>query len=174
MKILLLAATVALSFACNARVDVIRIEWDRDTDVTWLVGVDGESRPVKIVNLEEYALLTGRVDAVWHSLNSTESGRRGLHGKVKEQTIGDDGVKHITYEDGYRYDEKPVKTTGIVRDSVRGIKGVRTAAPAVLVRPKCISDRQWEFRKKVNSSSSVIKEVTVEHDAGTGKDKVVK
>ena len=55
-------------------VTVYRLHLHRNADgseVACLVGEDGVERPVKIIDPDEYKLLTERLQAVWYSLNST-------------------------------------------------------------------------------------------------------
>lgn len=113
----------------------------------FIVGGDGVRREVVIIEPEYYATLTGRVEQLWKKVNATESDRVGLHGARTGQFVTN-GVKRTVYKDGYRYDEKMLNT-------------------------KSISPRQAEMRKRFNGwKDSKPKEVTIAHDATTGKDTV--
>lgn len=113
----------------------------------FIVGADGVRREVVIIEPEYYAMLTGRVEQLWRKVNATESDRVGLHGPRVIQSVTN-GVKRTVYRDGFRYDEKMLKSSRI-------------------------SPRQAEMRSRFNHwRDGKTKEVTVDHDATTGKDTV--
>ena len=76
---LILAALAALT--ATAATEVFRLERDTDTGALAVVGVDNVRRAVQLIDPDEYAMMTGQVAAVWGALNSTDDGRRKLHGK---------------------------------------------------------------------------------------------
>ena len=129
-----------------------------------------DDRKVVIIDPDEYAMLTGRMEVVWHSLNSTADGRRKLHGKI-ERTEIDEGKREKVevHADGYRHVETlPLKRRGVAATVKVG--GVKDNAPK---KPGNISDRQWQMRQQLKVlKQKPAKAVTVEHDATTGKDTV--
>lgn len=79
-------------------------------EVPFIVGADGERREVVIVSPDAYAALTGRLDIVWKSMNSTEDGRIKIHGKRVDQTVDEkESVKHTVYQDGFVFTEKMIR-----------------------------------------------------------------
>lgn len=147
------------AFAIIASMTVYRLEL-RD-ERPFIVGADGVSRPVCLVDPSEYAMMTGRVDQVWRSLNSTESGRVQLHGsRVWTEVDETNGVKVVVYKDGYRHSEK----FAVRRPRKKSVLPVR-------VRNRNISDRQQKFREAIEARKSAPpKVITIEHNAATGKD----
>ena len=99
---LILAALAALT--ATAATEVFRLERDTDTGALAVVGVDNVRRAVQLIDPDEYAVMTGQVAAVWCALNSTDDGRRKLHGK-REKTIVDTNAAEVVtvYADGYRW-----------------------------------------------------------------------
>ena len=134
-------------------------------EVPYIVGADGERRQVVIVEPEQYAMLTGRLDQVWRSMNADENGRTKLHGMRVDQTVDEKTMeKHTIYKDGYIFTEKmqPKRTVTIQR------KAKKVSSDD---RRKRVSARHWELMKKrEDAQKQPVKEVTVEHDALTGKD----
>lgn len=152
-----------------AATTVLRLELENETP--YIVGVDGVRRQVCIVDPAEYAMMTGRVDQVWRTMNATESGRVGLHGARVTQEVDETScVKTTVYKDGYRFAEPMPKKHITVPDAPS-----RRGVPKPEAVNRRISDRQRRFREAIEARKSApIKEITVEHDAATGKDKVVK
>lgn len=168
-------ATIAL-VAVSALADTIqayRINL-RATDAgetAWLVGQDGVERPCVLVTPEEYDMLTGRLDRVWAALNSTRDGRVKLHGRIMNTTIDEVAKEKVeTHKDGYQHREKiPVK--------VDRPKVVLKQKPDMATQPKPtnISERHFEMRKRLaERAKNPVKQITIEHDATTGKDMVTK
>lgn len=169
------AALASCAFAGDEadKVTVYRLELHSDAagnETTYVVGADGVARPVVLVDPAEYRILNERLETVWASLHSTSDGRRKLHGKL-ERTEIDEAKREKTevYADGYRYVEvMPVKRT---RPSAKVSK--TPPSPVEPKKPANVSDRHWQMRQallKVKKNKP--KEVTVEHDAVTGKDEV--
>lgn len=155
-------------------VTVYRLHLHRNADgseVACLVGEDGVERPVKIIDPDEYKLLTERLQAVWYSLNSTSDGRIKLHGKIERTEIDEKARKKVEiYADGYRHTE----TLPAKRKSTE-VKITCLQEKKEEKKPKWMSDKQWEMRQAFKKfRQGVPKQVTVEHDAMTGKDTVVK
>jgi len=132
----------------------------------YIVGEDGVRREVCLVDPEQYAMMTGKVDAVWRSMNETSEGRKSLHGRLTLQEI-DKAAKTKTevYADGYRH--------------TFALESIRTTHRAVATNnvPKridrSISERQRLYREKMKEwRNAKPKTVTIEHDAVTGKDVV--
>lgn len=135
-------------------------------EVPFIVGADGERREVVIVPPDAYAALTGRLDIVWKSMNSTEDGRIKIHGKRVDQTVDEkESVKHTVYQDGFVFTEK------MIRKSTRPVIVDGKKPSRKLKKPNRVSQRHWEMMKKrIEQKQKPVKEVTVEHDATTGKD----
>lgn len=146
-----------------ASTTVFRLELVDETP--YIVGVDGVRRQVVLVDPDEYEMLTGRVEKVWAGLNSSEDGRIKLHGMRVDQTETNN-TKVTTYSDGYRHMERMAP-----KRPARPVVRTGRARPPEPVKPSGISDRQWKFRQKRKEAlSGKVKEITVEHDAVTGKD----
>lgn len=131
----------------------------------YVVGEDGVKREVCLVDPSEYALMTGQVAQVWKSLHKDEAGRTKMHGERVGQEIDvTNGVKVTVYEDGYRNVERFETKTKKTMDDFAGRKAES--------RPN-MSERQRRMRELLSArKSGKVKEVTLEHDAATGKDVV--
>lgn len=165
IKALLIAAYLTTPSWIKAEgVKVYRLELHEESNRLYLVGSDLEKREVVIVEPTEYSMLTGRLEKVWASLNATRQGRVQLHGKARTEVDEKAGTKTDIHEDGFRYTEKlPVKTA-----TSRPRRIERNDPPR---KPSGISARQWEMQRKAKEARSAKpREVTVEHDAVTGKD----
>jgi len=145
--------------AIVASTAVYRLEVQNDTP--YIVGVDGVRRQVCLVDPAEYAMITGKVDQVWRSLNSSEDGRVSLHGaRVRTEVDTNLAVRVAVYKDGYRH-SVPMEVKRHAALPPRPVKNTR------------ISDRQEKFREALKARKNAKpKEVTVEHNAETGKDEV--
>lgn len=154
-----------------AATTVFRLEVEDETQQPFLVGADNIRRPVVLLDPDEYQMMSGRLEQVWKSMNATEDGRTRLHGKRAKQEIDADGKQKITtYEDGYRHVED-IKAK-IDRPQIRLKPQLKSGYTPV--KPSGVSSRQWEMRQKLDAlKNAPAKEVTVEHDAATGKDKVI-
>ena len=127
-----------------ALTQVFRLEVCDEDRTARIVGVDGVRREVVLVSPDEYAALTNDAVRAWHKLHETEEGRRKLHGRRINTKV------------------EPSKTGGMNRvDTYED--GFRFPWP--------MSARHLEFRAKLNTAKKP-KEITVEHDATTGKDTV--
>ena len=150
---------------------VYRLELRSDAhgnETAYVVGVDGVSRPVVLVDPIEYKMLTERLDTVWQSFHATSDGRRKLHGKIERTEVDEKARKKVEiYADGFRYTETiPEK---------RKPKDGKDQKPkdGKDQKPKWMSDRQWEMRQAFkNHRLRIPKQLTVKHDAVTGKDTV--
>lgn len=155
------------------KVSVYRLELHADSsgETAWLVGQDGVKRPVVVVSPDEYKLLTERLDLVWAYFNSSRDGRVKLHGKVVNTVIDSTSLEKVeTHSDGYTHREKiPPKV-----DRPRVVTPQKKDLGSPPPRPSGISDRQFEMRKRLEErKKKPVKTVTLEHDAATGKDRVV-
>lgn len=155
-----------LMCAILAATTVFRLELTDETP--FIVGADGVKREVVILSPDDYQVLTDRLERVWTSMNSTDDGRSKLHGKRTARVVKDNGIQ-FTYSDGFTYFEKGhAKSYGQIRATVVTNR-VRNAT--IPTKPNGISSRQWMMRKKREAIlKGEVKEVTVEHDALTGKD----
>ena len=155
------------------KVTVYRLELHSDAngnEAAFVVGGDGVSRPVVLVEPMEYKLLTERLDAVWQSFHATPDGRRKLHGKIERTEIDEAKREKVeVHADGYRHTEAMPK-----RERPAAAKLTRPAAKVEPTKPRGMSDKQWEMRKAFEKHRmGVPKTVTVEHDAATGKDTIL-
>jgi len=151
------------------KVSVYRLELHADNsgaETAWLVGQDGVKRPVVLVEPDEYSALMTRLDAMWTYFNSTRDGRVKLHGKIVTTSIDSEAKEKVeTHVDGYTHREK--MTPKVDRPSV-----VVSRRPPM--KPSGISDRQFEMRKRLEERKKhPVNILNVEHDAATGKDRVV-
>ena len=156
------------------KVTAYRIHLYRNTDgseVAYVVGSDGVERPVVLLDPLEYRLLTERLDAVWQSFHSTADGRRKLHGKLERTEIDEKARQKVEiYADGFRHTE-----TLPAKRKPTEVKITRLQAKIEEQKPKGMSDRHWKARRALlKRKQGIPKQVTVEHDAVTGKDTVVK
>ena len=155
------------------KVTVYRLELHSDAngnEAAYVVGGDGVSRPVVLVEPMEYKMLTERLDAVWQSFHATAEGRRKLHGKIERTEIDEKAMQKVeVHADGYRHTEAMPK-----RERQAAAKLTRLQAKIEKQKPRGMSDKQWEMRKAFEKHRmGVPKTVTVEHDAATGKDTVL-
>jgi len=154
-------------------VDVYRIHLYRNTDgseVAFVVGSDGKERPVVLLDPLEYRLLTERLDAVWQSFHATADGRRKLHGKLERTEIDEKARQKVEiYADGFRHTEAlPVKRRPTE------VKITRLQEKIEEQKPKGMPDKRWAMRQAYKKHRmGVPKQVTVEHDAVTGKDTIL-
>lgn len=158
-KTMLLAAALQLltSFASTNETYMVEVDTNGVTRVT---GADGCRRVVIMLEPEHYMMLTGRLERVWQALNSTEDGRKALHGARIRRTVDEkSGIITMEYADGYRS-----TTQMAIRTSVnRRTNSIRR--PPVRQKPGNISTRQWKARlERENKKPS--KEVTVEFAPG--------
>ena len=159
-------ASLAMSSALAATT-VYRLEVDDENHKTYIVGADNVSREVVLIAPEDYATLTNNVAETLRALNSTEDGRRSLHG-AKTSTEVTDEARTTVYADGYRHSVKLQKKTQTPQTA-------RLVPKAASVRPRGISSRLFELKQKVKAAKTAApKTVTIEHDAATGTDKEAK
>jgi len=164
---------ISLLCAVLATTQVYRLELT--DEVPFIVGQDGVRRQVCIVDPDQYAVMTGRVDEVWRSLHKDDAGRTRLHGKRTEQIVdATNGVKVTVYEDGYRHTERFTVRTGSAMDDFAGRKPKTLRQQAIRrVRDNRMSERQWKMREALEARrTNEVRTVTLEHDAATGKDTV--
>lgn len=139
-------AIFLLSYACclTAAAAPQSFRLEIDGSAARIVGVDGVRREVVLVAPEEYAALTNNAVEAWKKLHETEAGRVKLHGRRVNTSVMDGKVRVDTYADGFRM-------------------------------PFPMSPRHLEFRAIIDEKKkhrTKPKEVTLEHDAATGKDTV--
>lgn len=154
------------------KVTVYRLELHSDTngnETAFVVGGDGVERPVVLVEPTEYKMLTERLDAVWQSFHATADGRRKLHGKLERTEIDEKARQKVEiYADGFRHTEALS-----VKRRPTEVKMPRLRAKVEEQKPKGMSDKRWEVRKAFEKHRKrVPKQVTIDHDATTGKDTV--
>lgn len=170
MKRLVFVAVSAAVGAAIAGTAVYRLELT--DEIPYIVGQDGVKREVAIIDPAQYAMMTGRVQSVWTSLNSTRDGRVKLHGKCTGCVIDDAAKeKRETYADGYVWREPMLLKTRKVVGEIKDGDHAKPKRPKE--RPRHLSKMQWEMRQKLESArSGKVRHVTVIHDAATGKDVV--
>lgn len=139
------------------------------SEVAYVVGADGIERPVVLLDPDEYKLLTERLESVWRSFHATAEGRKKLHGKIVRTEINEKARQKVEiYVDGYRHTE-----TLPEKRKPADAKKTRLQTKTEEQKPKGMSDKQWEMRQAFERHKrSVPKQVTVEHDAATGKDTI--
>ena len=159
------------------KITVYRLELHSDShgnETAYVVGVDGVSRPVVLVDPIEYKMLTERLDTVWQSFHSSPDGRMKLHGKIERTEIYEKERKKVEiYADGFRHTET-------IPEKRKPKDGGKTTLHKTILhkkmedqKPKWMSDRQWEMRQAFkNHRLRIPKQLNVEHDAVTGKDTV--
>lgn len=158
----------------SGKVTVYRLEVhtgdDGGTEFAYIVGGDGISRPIMLVDPDYFVILTGRVEQVWHSLNSTRDGRLRLHGKIVQTEILEDSLQKVeVHADGFVYREP----LAVREPPARPPKTALQSRIEKSNSPYNISARHAEMRAKLaERKSSPPKTVTIEHDAATGKDTV--
>lgn len=120
-------------------------------------------RRVEIINSEQYAILTGRLDKVWSANHKDTQSRERIHGK-RIKTLVDENLllKSEVYADGYIHTEKLKKVSKKEKESRALSRGIRN--PPKRVRPSTMSARQW--KKKLKSETKTNKTVTVEFAPG--------
>ncbi len=167
MKRLAIMSFAALAMSSTlAATSVYRLEVDDENQKTYIVGADNVSREVVLIAPEDYATLTNDVAETLRALNSTEDGRRSLHG-AKTSTEVTDEARTTVYADGYRHSVKLQKKTQLPKNM--------KLTPKAAVRSRAISSRLFELKQKVEAAKNAApKTVTIEHDAATGTDKEVK
>lgn len=123
-------------------------------------------RKVVVVDQDEYAMLTGRLEVVWRSLNSTADGRKKLHGAIVQTVIDEANLRKLEYHrDGYIHSEPIVKKERKPHPKPKALKKAK-------VRPRGFTDAHYQMRQQLSERGEG-KTVTVEHDAATGKDTVL-
>ncbi len=136
-------------------------------------------RQVVLLDPDEYRLLTERLETVWKSFHATRDGRSRLHGKLERTEIDEKARKKVEiYADGYRHTETlSEKRRPTMAEKTRLQKKMREERIKAIAarKPKGMSDKRWEMRTAFEKHRlGIPKQVTVEHDAATGKDAVVK
>lgn len=158
------------------KVTVYRLELysDAEGEQTFVVGCDGVRRPVVLVDPMDYRLLTERFEQVWQSFHSTADGRRKIHGRPMVR-IDEKRLERVEeYADGYTHTESlPKKTKRTQPQQERNGAILRLNQPPA--PPSNMSKRQWKMRRELQErKKNPIKEITVEHDAATGTDRVIR
>lgn len=147
------SAVVAVSGALNIGLDSKGYFIVDDTSTNGI-------RRVEMVDQNQYAILTGRLDKVWAKYHKSSSGRVELHGKIVNTIIDEERrVRSELHADGYVHTEKMVKVTKEIRRKRHGIRN-----PPNRVKPGNMSARQW--KKKLKSENKKTKTVTVEFAPG--------
>lgn len=183
MKKCLLAVLVVAGLSVNAETEVFRLLRDTETDATAVVGVDNVPRTAHLMSEQEWHFVTNMVFKWCAYMNSSKEGRKALHGEKVGGvvvTTNDVGIicKRQEYADGYVHEE-----TGEVAPSSRRVsarqgfpKELKDAKPRKIPAPKKpqgISERQYQMRmKRERALKKIPVEVTIEHNANTGKDTV--
>lgn len=152
-----------------AATTVLRLELENETP--YIVGVDGVRRQVCIVDPAEYAMMTGRVDQVWRTMNATKSGRIGLHGPSVTQEVDETNcLKTTVYKDGYRFAERFQKRNPPPKHPPKHPPKINI--PAEPPRVSGTAKYREMVLERFRAKTAAPKTVTVEHDATTGKDEV--
>ena len=173
MKKCILTAILLFCLASVADTEVFRLVRDTETGATALVGVDAVPRQVHLLTENEWHFVTNMVCKWTVHMNSTKEGRRALHGEKDGGlvvTTNETGVivKRQKYEDGYVHEE-----TGVVSRRERNKAITADLLPRPTPRPTHISKRQYEMRQRLERvKKGIPREITIDHDATTGKDTV--
>ena len=172
----ILALIVSLAYCTNllGALEEFRLVRDTETGNTSIVvGPDNIMSQCHIMSTLEYCYITNMVFKWYVYMNSSNEGRKALHGdKVgsAEVTTNDVGliVKRQRYEDGYVYDEKAeVRKPKVISNLV-------VPRRSVILHPSGISRKQKDMREaRERILQKKPKEVIINHDANTGKDTVV-
>ena len=177
MKRLALILALASWLCAFGEQEVFRLVRDTETGTTAVIGVDNVARQCHLLTPDEFCYVTNMVFKWYAHMNSTREGRAALHGKKEggvTVTTNDVGaiIKRQAYEDGYVHEETAKVSKPRPKDVIDGIQKPRV----VPVRhPAGISKRQREMREaRERIRQKKPKEITVNHDANTGKDTVVK
>lgn len=183
MKKCLLAVLVAAGMSANAETEVFRLLRDTETGATAVVGVDNVQRTAHLMSEQEWHFVTNMVFKWCCYMNSSKEGRKALHGdKVGGVVVTTNDVGIICtrqeYADGYVHEE-----TGKVSQRARRMAArqglteeLKNAEPRKIPTPKKprgMSNRQHQMRmKRERALKKIPVEVTIEHNANTGKDTV--
>ena len=140
---------------------------------TFIKGIDGLEREVKILSPDEYDLLTNRLEIAWAFMHATHENRVKVHGSSVRSYIDENNAEKITeYKDGYRFVEKMVVKTRMVRDQF-AVTTKRT--PPIPRKPRGISARQWKARQDREAAEKAApREVNVIYNANNGTTKEIK
>ena len=177
MKRLALILALASGLCAFGEQEVFRLVRDTETGTTAVIGVDNVARQCHLLTPDEFCYVTNMVFKWYANMNSTREGRAALHGKKEggvTVTTNEVGVitKRQAYEDGYVHEETAKVSKPRQKDVIEVIPRPR-AIP--LRHPAGISQRQREMREaRERIRQKKPKEITVNHDANTGKDTVVK
>lgn len=180
MKRLALVLALAAGLCAFGEQEVFRLVRDTETGATAIVGVDNVMRQCHLLTPDEFCYVTNMVFKWYANMNSTREGRAALHGKKEggvTVTTNDVGVivKRQAYEDGYVHEETAkVKPRPKDRADVK-VPGLDAPRQVRIRHPAGISQRQKEMREaRERIRQKKPKEITVNHDANTGKDTVLK
>ena len=183
MKRLALILALASGLCAFGEQEVFRLVRDTETGATAIVGVDNVARQCHILTPDEFCYVTNMVFKWYAHMNSTREGRAALHGKKEGGvTVTTNEVGTITkrqaYEDGYVHVETATVPKHKLRPNGRidaRIEGLDAPRQVRIHHPAGISQRQREMREaRERIRQKKPKEITVNHDANTGKDTVVK
>lgn len=137
--------------------DVVYIDTNKTTALVY--------QRIVCVPEREYMVLTSNFAKVWSAMHTTEDGRIRMHGMRRSQILTDT-QKLTTYADGYTHAEPLRKKRVNPRQAMTN--AVKRTEPI-----KRYSDRQSRMRESLKLfKDRKPKEVTLEHDAATGKDTV--
>lgn len=181
MKRLALIIALAAGLCAFGEQEVFRLVRDTETGATSIVGVDNVMRQCHLLTPHEFCYVTNMVFKWYAHMNSTREGRAALHGKKEggtTVTTNEVGiiVKRQAYEDGYVHEEtmKVYKPRPKDRPDAN-VPGLDAPRKVRIRHPAGISQRQKEMREaRERIRQKKPKEITVNHDANTGKDTVVK
>lgn len=140
---------------------------------TFIKGIDGQEREVKILTPDEYDFLTNRLETAWAFMHSSHENRVKVHGAKVRDYVDEKNAEKITeYKDGYRFVEKMVVKTRTVR---KQIDGTAKRTPPTPRKPGNISERQWKARQAREAAEKAVpREVNVIYNANDGTTKEVK
>lgn len=148
------------------------------SEAAYVIGCDGVRRQVVLLSPGEYNAMQDKIETIYKALHGTPEGRKALHGKVVEHVVDSHSKEMVdVHADGYRHVtamlQAPRKGTGT---RTRAKQPISPLPPRLNTRGESrreISARHKKMREELRAAlGKPAKEVTVEHDANTGKDTV--
>lgn len=169
---IILACALAATGFCSTQ--VYRLNLNTETGETTLVGMDDVVRRVHLLSDAEYECVTN-ICQKWVAYMNADKQRRAIyHGEIvgKTVTTNETGVMTMKteYQDGFVH----VELGRVKRPSAASNlpKRLQEAKPT-RGKPHWMSERQFKMRERRGKALRKEPiEITIEHDANTGKDTV--
>lgn len=172
LSAIILACALAATGFCSTQ--VYRLNLDTETGETTLVGMDDVVRRVHLLSDVEYEWVTN-ICQKWVAYMNADKQRRAIyHGEIvgKTVTTNETGVMTMKteYQDGFVH----VELGRVRRPSAASTlpRKLQEAKPT-RAKPHWMSERQFKMRERRGKALRKEPiEITIEHDANTGKDTV--